>query len=91
MRIGFPAGLGSLVVWLCVFSAATLCAQYDGAEPPPQSLAPGFDSITAEECRQWLNVLAGPGFEGRGTGQEGHVKAAHWIAGKCGIRTEAHG
>ncbi len=91
MRIGFPAGLGSLVVWLCVFSAATLCAQYDGAEPPPQSLAPGFDSITPDECQQWLNVLAGPGFEGRGTGQEGHVKAGIGSPVNAGIRTEAHG
>jgi len=27
--------------------------------------------------------LAGPGFEGRGTGQIGYMKAAHWVAGKC--------
>lgn len=58
-------------------------AQYDGAEPPPESLAAGFDSITPEQCEEWLNILAGPDFEGRGTGQPGHVKAAHWVAGKC--------
>ena len=27
-------------------------------------------------------MLAGPKFEGRGTGQPGYTKAAHWVAGK---------
>jgi hypothetical protein len=56
--------------------------QYAGAVPPPTPLQPGFDSITATQCEEWLNVLAGPGFEGRGTGQEGYVKAASWVSGK---------
>ena len=61
----------------------TVRAQYAGAAPPPEALATGFESITPEQCKEWLNVLAGPEFEGRGTGQAGHIKAAHWIAGKC--------
>ena len=57
-------------------------AQYDGAVPPPDALQPGFNSISANQCEEWLNILAGPGFEGRGTGQEGYVKAASWVSGK---------
>ena len=57
-------------------------AQYEGATAPPEVLQPGFESITPEECQQWLNILAGPGFQGRGTGQEGYVKAASWVSGK---------
>lgn len=70
-------------VILALLPLANAIGQYDGAAPPPEQLAEGFDSISAAQCEQWLNILAGPGFEGRGTGQEGHVKAAHWVAGKC--------
>lgn len=64
-------------------SSAALLAQYEGALPAPESLAVGFDSITAAQSEEWLHILAGPGFEGRGTGQVGYVKAAHWVAGKA--------
>jgi hypothetical protein len=57
-------------------------AQYAPPAPPPGELMPGFESITVEQSKQWLHVLAGPGFEGRGTGQPGYTKAAHWVAGK---------
>ncbi len=57
-------------------------AQYAEATPPPAELTEGFDSITPEQCEEWLNILAGPKFEGRGTGQVGYTKAAHWVAGK---------
>jgi hypothetical protein len=56
--------------------------QYNGSVAPPESLAPGFASMTEEQSREWLSILAGPGFEGRGTGQLGYVRAAHWVAGK---------
>ena len=62
--------------------ASTAWAQYGNVTPVPENLKPGFESITPEQCEQWLNVLAGPGFEGRGTGQVGYVKAASWVAGK---------
>jgi Peptidase family M28 len=71
-----------LVVGIASSSASWLCGQFDGAALPPDELRPGFDSITPEQSKEWLNILAGPGFEGRGTGQEGYVKAAHWVAGK---------
>lgn len=58
-------------------------AQYEGALAPPETLRVGFESISAKQSEEWLNVLAGPIFEGRGTGQPGHVKAAHWVAGKA--------
>jgi hypothetical protein len=57
-------------------------AQYDGAVPPPETLVTGFDAISAEQSQAWLSILAGPGFEGRGTGQLGYVRASHWVAGK---------
>jgi len=47
-----------------------------------EELATGYNSITQEQAKKWLSVLAGPGFEGRGTGQPGYTKAAHWVAGK---------
>ncbi len=71
-----------LVLGIASSGASWLCGQYDGAAAPPDELRPGYDSITADQCKDWLNILAGPGFEGRGTGQEGYVKAAHWVAGK---------
>jgi Peptidase family M28 len=58
-------------------------AQYDGAASVPEALAAGFDSISKEQSEAWLSILAGPVFEGRGTGQVGYVRAAHWVAGKA--------
>jgi Peptidase family M28 len=49
---------------------------------PPEDLKTGFESITPEQAELWLKTLAGPGFAGRGTGQAGYMKAAHWVAGK---------
>lgn len=75
--------------FLCGFLAvsavpsAALLAQYEGSLPAPESLAVGFDSINAKQSEEWLGILAGPGFEGRGTGQLGYVRAAHWVAGKA--------
>lgn len=73
--------VGLSILFICPMQFAL--AQYEGATPPPGKWAKGFYSITAEQCEDWLSVLAGPEFEGRGTGQPGHVKAAHWVAGKC--------
>ena len=72
-------GLGILLVGLAAQAAR---AQYDGSEAVPANLKTGFDSITPEQAKQWLSVLAGPGFEGRGTGQPGFIKAASWVSGK---------
>lgn len=58
-------------------------AQFSGAEPVSESLQPGFDSISPEQAQAFLSILAGDTFQGRGTGQPGYTKAAHWIAGKA--------
>lgn len=57
-------------------------AQFQGSIEPPTEYKTGFDAITAQRAEEWLSILAGPGFEGRGTGQLGYTKAAHWVAGK---------
>jgi hypothetical protein len=62
--------------------AAPVAAQFSGAEPVAEALRPGFESITPEQAKSFLQVLAGPQFKGRGTGQVGYTKAAHWVAGK---------
>jgi len=72
----------ALALTLSLSFLSNLEAQYDGAVAPPEALRPGFESITPQECEQWLHILAGPGFQGRGTGQEGYVKAASWVSGK---------
>ncbi len=59
-----------------------VAAQYGEVEPPPTDLQVGFDSISAEQAHEWLHLLAGPQFAGRGTGQVGYMKAAHWVSGK---------
>ena len=61
--------------------AAPVAAQFSGAEPVAEALRPGFESITPEQAKSFLEVLAGPQFKGRGTGQVGYTKAAHWVAG----------
>ena len=71
----------ALLIALLVFvNSAT--AQYGGAAAPPDNLKKGYDSITADQAKEWLATLAGPQFEGRGTGQVGYTRAAHWVAGK---------
>lgn len=57
-------------------------AQYDGSVAPPEKFAPGFNSITEANSQALLKVLAGDEFAGRGTGQEGYLKAAKWFAGQ---------
>ena len=60
----------------------SLWGQYAGVTPIPEELREGFESITPERCQQTLQILAGPAFEGRGTGQPGFTRAAHWVAGQ---------
>ena len=57
-------------------------AQYGEVPPPPAELQVGFDTISAEQAERWLSLVAGPKFAGRGTGQVGYNKAAHWVAGQ---------
>ena len=64
------------------FLAVNVHAQFNGSIEPPVEFKLGYDSITDERAQEWLSILAGPGFEGRGSGQIGYTKAAHWVAGK---------
>ncbi len=77
-----PLATFSLLFLILLVFNSSVQAQFATVEPPPSDLANGFNSIKAEEAKEWLTVLAGPEFEGRGTGQQGYVKAAHWVAGK---------
>ncbi len=72
----------SMLVISCFMSQKLALAQYGDVARVPEELVTGFESITAAQAREFLEVLAGPSFEGRGTGQPGFIKAAHWVAGK---------
>ena len=75
--------LGVLFFAVVTFDCGPAVAQYAADTiSPPKELATGYNSITEEQAKKWLGVIAGPGFEGRGTGQPGYTKAAHWVAGK---------
>lgn len=64
---------------LCIVSAS-LWAQYPGSKIVPSEFEKGFGAITIEDARKWLGYLAGPECEGRGTGQDGYLKAAAYMA-----------
>jgi hypothetical protein len=74
--------IGLLSVCFGLIAGSVVQAQFAGAEPVSDALKVGYDSITPEQAKEFLSVLAGPQFKGRGTGQAGYTKAAHWIAGK---------
>lgn len=75
-----------IAVSLALLATSLMLASAQGqmapAERVPDDLLPGFESITEQQAREWLSILAGPVFSGRGTGQPGYTKAAHWVAGK---------
>ncbi len=72
----------ALVLGLSLFSCSLSIAQYAGSNPPPSDWAIGFDSIQEVNSERLLKVLTSKGFDGRGTGQEGFIRAAHFVAGK---------
>ncbi|MCA9034227.1 MAG: M28 family peptidase [Planctomycetaceae bacterium] len=71
----------------CVFAFSVLMgtqvalAQYDGATSVPEKYVTGFQSITEGDSRELLTRLIAEDFSGRGTGQEGYLNAARWVAG----------
>ena len=67
---------------IALVSTDETVGQYSEVTVPPKELATGFNAINIEQSKEWLGILAGPRFEGRGTGQPGYTKAAHWVAGK---------
>ena len=78
----FTFSLVLIVLLGFALQSRPVVAQYGDVPQPPEELKTGFESITAEQAEQWLGVIAGAEFEGRGTGQIGYMKAAHWVAGK---------
>jgi hypothetical protein len=62
-------------------SALLANAQFaPGLKAVPKELQKGFGSINPNDGKKYLGVLAGPAFEGRGTGQPGFEKAMDFMA-----------
>lgn len=76
MRRGLPL-LAALAVLVPLSTA-----QYAGSTPVPADFAAGFKAITIEDAKAWLGYLAGPECEGRGSGQDGYLKAAEFMAAR---------
>ena len=70
----------ALAVFVCFAFTLSVHAQYKQTTPPSEKIAKGFKSITEADSTATLRKLVA--FSGRGTGQEGYVKAAHFVAGK---------
>lgn len=69
----------SVALW-CISLLQSALGQYAGAESPPDQIREGFESIRQERAEEWLSILAGADFAGRGTGQPGYSKAAQWVS-----------
>lgn len=78
-RLNLPRPLPAFLI-VAVSCCGTVSAQYKGAVPPPEKFAPGFQSITEADSEELLKVIAGEEFAGRGTGQEGYLKATRFVA-----------
>ncbi len=75
--------------FLLPFALAGLAAAQQPL-PPDRSL--GGESVSIEQCKEWLYKLASPEFEGRGTGQPGFQKAADFVAAHFkALGLQAHG
>lgn len=71
-----------LVIGMGSLSQQNAIGQYAGTKKVPESVEKGFQTIDEATSKKWLAVLAGDSFKGRGTGQIGYIKAAHFVAGK---------
>ena len=69
---------------LCVASTSAVVAEgpYSTTAPVPDNFRVGFESITEKESEELLSTLVEGEMSGRGTGQEGYLKAAAWFASK---------
>jgi hypothetical protein len=65
--------------FLLGFAALTAASTAQAPQLPADRSA-GAAAIDVARCKQWLHTLAGPEFEGRGTGQPGYQKAADYVA-----------
>ena len=65
---------------LLLLSVATLLAAAPAQKATlPDDRAKGAAAVSEDDLRSWPGTLAGPDFEGRGTGQEGFRKAAEFV------------
>lgn len=84
-----PCSSWRTLTLVLVLSCRSACGQYEGAVPPPEKYATGFQSITEADSEKLLKVIAGEEFAGRGTGQEGFLKATRFVASEleaCGFQ-----
>lgn len=72
----------NVCLMIVVVMGSRAVAQYPGATTPPDPLRVGYDSIHIDEAERVLTTLTSESFGGRGTGQPGFMKAAHYMAGK---------
>ena len=73
--------LRSSISFIIAGSAVLTNAQFaPGMKEIPKDLQKGFNSIKPDDGKKFLGVLAGPAFEGRGTGQPGFEKAMDFMA-----------
>ena len=73
--------LRSFISFILAGSAILANAQFaPGMKEIPKELQKGFNSIKPDDGKKFLGVLAGPEFEGRGTGQPGFEKAMDFMA-----------
>ncbi|MBL8737009.1 MAG: M20/M25/M40 family metallo-hydrolase [Planctomycetes bacterium] len=68
----------------CLLFTAASAAQQPVAPTTGRSLpadrATGAAAVDVDATKRWLGTLAGPEFQGRGTGQPGYEKAANFVA-----------
>jgi hypothetical protein len=65
---------------LALLASACLASFAAAQTPLAEDRAKGAATVALEHCKEWLGTLAGPEFEGRGTGQPGYQKAADYVA-----------
>lgn len=57
----------------------TGCGSSQIVAPPPDAINRGLDTIQLTDLKTHLELIAGPTFEGRGTGESGGEKAVVWL------------
>lgn len=65
---------------LLALATTLLAAAPAAAQRLPPDRAQGAAAVSLAQTKEWLGTLAGPDFEGRGTGQPGYEKAANYVA-----------
>ena len=80
IRLTRPLVVASVA--LSVAGASWAFVSFNNVVPAPKDYAKGFDSISVEQVKEWMEFLAGPETQGRGSGQPGFQKAADFMAAR---------